>query len=338
MKMMTLHRILIFVTFVVVSTSGIFAEQITKGKVTITYDMLADGGIKVINVWNNEAKKIELKLDGKIITVLANSSAQPKQTAYNYVRYDFATGGGAILWKSTPKKESVVEDTPIESTEAVEISETQTNKKDKSAAKVVDQRRSQRSTKVSMGYAERIYQDSFFGTEAVNAYIQKVEEFCKGIDSSKNKSQYLIDNDIKQFLDNSEKEIIEKKSALPEIVQEIAHQSNVDGSQSSTINLITETLNGRLKTREDAYNKLNSLAQGVDDDKNIMPHDLSDNIINYGIVGAIIVLLIILTIVTIRKKRINTINQVKQLQNLSPPSVRLQMTRPLLCVVGLLRY
>ena len=303
MKIKTLHRFLILVTFVVVSTLSIFAGQITKGKVSITYDILADGGIKVIDVWNNADKMIELKLDGKIITVLANSSAQPKQTAYKYVRYDFATGGGAVLWKSTPEKESVVENLPHESAEAAEVSETTVKNDVHHANKVIEPRATKSPTKASIGYAERIYQDNFFGTEAVNDYTQKVKEYCKSIDSSKNKSQYIIDNDISQFVENSENEITEKRSALSEIVQEIARQSNVDVTQSTTINLIAETLSGRLKTREDALNKLKDVISDAERPKEIIPHDLSENIANYGIVGGIIVLLFILTVATIRKKK-----------------------------------
>lgn len=303
MKTTVLHRLLMLTAVVAISTLSLFAGQITKGKVTISYDELSDGGIIVINVWNNADKKIELKLDGDIITINANSSAQPKRTAYNYVRYDFATSGGAVLWRSTPKKKPVEDVVPMEPTEATEESETPSPKVDRHAAKATDQRRTVPTVKESVGYAEMIYQDDFFGTEAVNAFTQKIEEYCKGLELSRNKPQYIIDNDIRQFLENTGKEIAEKRSVLSETVQEIARQSNVDASQSSTMNLIAETLSGRIKTREDAINKLNDAVSAAEHANEIIPHDLSDNIANYSIVGAIIILLIILTVVTIRKKK-----------------------------------
>lgn len=304
MKTRTLHRLLMFIAVISVSTLSILAEQITKGEVTITYESLADGGIKVVDVWNNANIKIELKVDGKITTVLANSSAKPKQTAYKYVRYDFATGGGDMLWKATPPKEPVIEESPVTSIKAAETSESADAKKEEQRVSIGSERRgSNHSTDASIGYAERIYQDPFFGNEAVNAYTQKVDEYCKGIDSSKNKYQYIIDNDIQLFLADSGKEITEKKSNLATTVEEITRLSNVNANQSTTINLITEALSGRLKTREDAYIKLNTVVSEVNTNSYIIPHDLDENIVNYGIVGAIILFLVIIIIVTIRRNK-----------------------------------
>ena len=54
-----------------------------------------------------------MKIDGRIITVNANSSAQPNQYACKYVRYDYATSGGDLLWKASPKEEQIIEETPV---------------------------------------------------------------------------------------------------------------------------------------------------------------------------------------------------------------------------------
>ena len=74
------------------------AEIIERGKVKIQYEPLADGGIKVINVWNNSDKRISLIVDGEIKTINANSSAQPNLYASRIVRFDYATSSGAKLW------------------------------------------------------------------------------------------------------------------------------------------------------------------------------------------------------------------------------------------------
>lgn len=304
MKRIGIHRLLTLISVIGISTMMALADQVTKGMVTISYEQMADGGIKVINVWNKADKRIELKIDGKIVTVNANSSAQPNQYASKYVRYDYATTAGDNLWKSTPKKETVVDNTPVTTTEPTDVQDVGSNKRERHKSNdLADRRDAKPSVGASIGYADIIYQDPFFGTEAVTAYTQKVDEYCKGIDSSKNKFQYIIDNDIQQFLVDSSKEIDEKKSNLVSTVQEIARLSKVDARQSTTINLITETLSGRLKTREEAYNRLNALVSGVDASSNMNHHDLDEDIINYGIVGAIIILLVVLTIVTIRRKK-----------------------------------
>lgn len=303
MKRIRIHRLLTLITVICISTMMALAEQVTKGKVTISYEQMADGGIKVINVWNKADKRIELKIDGKIVTVNANSSAQPNQYASKYVRYDYATSAGDNLWKTTPKKEEVVEETPVVTGETKENEVDGDSKRN--SPRVVEQsdrRNNRTSTGASLGYADILNQDDFFGPEAVTAFTQKVETLCRSIDSSKNKPQYIIDNDVSLFLETSEKELADKRANLATTAQSIASSSNVETS-SQTMTLIVETLNNRLKTREDAYNKLNTVVANINDSNSIIPHSIGESIANYGIVGAIILLLIILTIVTVRRKK-----------------------------------
>ncbi len=309
--MIRLHRLLILISIIGISTMIAFAEQVTKGNVTIQYEPMADGGIKVINVWNRSDKPIELKIDGKITPIIANSSAHLNRYASKHVRYDFAKGGGDLLWKSAPKKEPVAEEaTPIvteTSEDNVKDTEIAEKKTEERLTAEPPRRKANRSVAgTSIGYFERLNQDEFFGTDAVTAYTQKVETLCRSIDSSKDKSQFIIDNDVELFLKESEKEINDKKSNLATIAQEIVSTSNVNAaSQASTMTLIVETLNNRLKTREDAYNKLNTIVSNVNNSNSngIIPHNLGESILNYGIVGAIVSLLIILTIVTVQRKK-----------------------------------
>lgn len=304
MKIMKLHRLLVLFAAIGVAILSIFAEQVTKGKVRISYEVLADGGIKVNTVWNNADMKIELKVDGRITTVPANSSSNLNQFAYKYVRYDFATGGGRVLWKSSPKVESVLPEAKVVQDEISDTPEVDEVKQKVQSKYSSSDQGKETSHSDYIGYAEIIYQDDFFGTDAVNAYTQKVDELCRGIGTSNNKSQFLIDNDVIQFLDDSRTTLSEKQSNLASIVEDIVHKSNIDVSnQSNTINLIIETLSGRLKTREDAYNKLNALVEELDGDESIIPYKLDGNIVNYGIIGAVIIFLVVLTIVVIRRKK-----------------------------------
>ncbi len=335
MKMTRLHRLLTFISIIGISTMMAFAEHITKGKVTIQYEILADGGVKVINVWNKSGKRIDLKIDGKITTVNANSSAQPNQYASKYVRYDFATSGGELLWKPSPKKEPVVEEAPLIATELAEDNVEVENKRDEQRAVDKPERRiNVPASGTSVDYFDRLNQDEFFGMDAVTSYTQKIETFCKSINSSKNKPQFIIDNDVEQFLVQSEKEINDKKLNLATIAQEIVSASNVDvARQASMMTLIVETLNNRLKTREDAYCKLNAIVSNVNDSNSnsITAHSFGESIANYGVVGAIIILLIILTIVAVRRIK-NKQNKVSKSIAQSIPSQDASSDNPAIVV------
>lgn len=304
MKKIQLHRLIIFISIIGISTMMAFALTSTRGKVTIEYEPLADGGIRVLNVSNQADKRIDLKIDGKPVSINANSSAPLNRYASKHVRYAFSTGGGDLLWSSDHNKKLVEEKKP---TVAIEQTEDNAPVEKKQVEQRVSDNQLRKTTRQhdssSIDYVKRLNQDEFFRMDAVTAYTQKVESLCSSIESSKNKSQFIIDNDVKIFLDESKKGINERKSRLDSIAKEIVGISNVDvASQKSTMILIVETLNSRLKIREDAYNKLNEIVNNVNTENNTIPHNFGENILNYGVIGAIVLLLILLTIVALRRK------------------------------------
>lgn len=307
MKRIRLHRLITFLSIIGISTVMAFAEQVTRGKVSIQYEPMADGGIKVMNVWNKADKRIELKVDGKPITVNANSSAQPNQYARKHVRYDFIpAGGGDLLWKYTPAAAPAEDEMPPIASEATDNNVTPDQRQiEQHRADQPHHQSNRQPMRPSMDYVERLNQDEFFGIEAVTSYTQKIESICKSIDESKDKRQFIIDNDIKLLLDESAREIAEKKSNLVAIAQGIVADSNVAvASQQSAMALIVETLNSRLKTIEDAYNRLNTIVSTVDSHSSgAMLHNINGSILNYGIIGIIILLLAALTIITVRRKK-----------------------------------
>lgn len=304
MKKIQLHRLIIFSSIIVISTMMAFALTSTRGKVTIEYEPLADGGIRVLNVSNQADKRIDLKIDGKPVSINANSSAPLNRYASKHVRYAFSTGGGDLLWSSDHNKKLVEEKKPATAIEQTEDNAPVEKKQVEQRMSANQLRKTTRQhDSSSIDYVKRLNQDEFFRMDAVTAYTQKVESLCSSIESSKNKSQFIIDNDVKIFLDESKKGINERKSRLDSIANEIVGTSNVDvASQKSTMILIVETLNSRLKTREDAYNKLNEIVNNVNNENNTIPHNFGENILNYGVIGAIVLLLILLTIVALRRK------------------------------------
>lgn len=306
MKKTWLHRLMSVISIIGISAMMVFAEQVTKNKVTIQYESLADGGIKVINVWNKTNQRIELKIDGSPITVNANSSAQPNVYAGKYVRYDFIpAGGGDLLWKKPKKAEPVVAEVPVVVNELPDENAAVENIQTTQSASYMRQpKETKQRLNSSVDYVERLNQDEFFGIDAVTAYIQKIDSLCESIETSKNKLQCIIDNDIELFVSKSEKEIDDKRSELSSIAQKIVETSNVGMSRrQSTLTLITETLNNRLKAREDALDKLKTSVSNVDNSDSIINHNFKENILNYGIVGAIVLLLLVLIIIVIRRNK-----------------------------------
>ncbi len=309
--MMKLHRLLTIISIIGVSAVMGFAETVTRGRVTIQYEPMDDGGIKVINVWNKAEKQIDIKIDGRITTINPGGSAQPNQYASKLVRYDCATGGD-VLWRPTYRKEPAIEETaPVAATTSDNIEKDKEKKKEAPQTTEPRDSRNQREqsvnrarTKESVSYLEKLNQDEFFGMDAMTAFTGKVENLCWSIESSKNKQQFIIDNDVELFLAESEKEINEKKATLADKAQEIVSGSNVEASsQASTMAIIVETLSNRLKTREDAYNRLHNMVSNVNDGDRQTSGSLGEIILNYGIIAVIVIILCILTIVAIRSKK-----------------------------------
>lgn len=322
MKPGTLYKILSFITLFCFSAIMAFAETATKGQVTIQYETLEDGGIKVKNVWNNFDRQIELKIDGTPIYINAKSSAPLNQYARKHVRYSFkGDGGGDLLWslssKPSPKKEVTTVEEPVQSlresreerinTESRKNTEIRTESRKEERISIepsVDLKPSKPSAGALVGYFDRLNQDEFFGTDAVSAYIEEVETLCRSIDSAQDKQQFIIDNDIELFLENSKREINERKGNLASIAQEIMGFSKGDATnRASTLSLVVETLNNRLTARENAYNKLDAVVANVNDSNSNSSHSLGERIVNYGVLGAILAFLIVLGIVMARRRK-----------------------------------
>lgn len=306
MKDTLLHRLAALICMICVSTIMALAESVTKDKVTIQYEPMADGTIKVVNVWNRSDCRIDLKIDGRIVTVNVNSSAKPNQIAANYVRYDYATKAGQLLWKRTRQEApAAVDETPAKEPDPIQKTKSPVRTNHELSSTGPSERMKQKpGNRSSVGYLELLNQDEFFGIDAVTAYTQQVEALCSDIESSKNKSQFILDNDVELLLDNSKKEIAENRQNVTAIAEDIVANSNVDAaSRESTTILIVETLNNRLTAREDAYNKLKDTVAEANNDKGVLSHDLTENILNYGIIAIIVLLLVVLIVVAVRRKK-----------------------------------
>ena len=304
MKKIRIRRLLTLIAVIGISTMIALAEKKNAGTIVrIEYEEMGDGGIKVTDVWNNESNRIDLKINGKEIQVKAGGHVVlDMYTKKTVTYYSVATGTEPRLWSLRPQKVQEKEEATANNVETKEEKVSADGKKNNQGEINPAERKPNRPLAGrSISYVDLLNQDDFFGPESVTAYTQKVEALCRSIDSSTDKSQFIIDNEVALFLETSEKELADKRANLTTIAESIASSSNVDAS-SQTMTLIVETLNNRLKAREDAYNKLYTLVTNVNG-SNSIPQSIGERIANYGIVGAVILLLIILTIVIVRRKK-----------------------------------
>ena len=274
------------------------SQTIEKGNVTIAYDQLDDGTIKIRYVENKSSQRITIFIDGNEgPAVNANSSVQIPKIAYKSLRYN-SKNSGATLWTFTAPSEQVstAEDsTPVESMESVEAT----------GANHIPTAKAAKRDRVPSASAEnpteRINEDPFFGLEAVNSFVKQCSSFEKGLSTTNDKRQFIIDNDLEAFLLESELELDLKKNEIPTLAQDIISTLKVSDT-SNIINLVVETLNNRLSQRQQAFSSLKTAVDTIPDSTQ-SAHSFQENIINYCIVAGIVVVLIILTIVIIKKKK-----------------------------------
>lgn len=288
----------ILAAVIIVSVQSLNADNKTVNGITMQYDKTEDGGIKVVNVWNKTEKRITLYLDDESVTINGNSSVKLEKYAKN-VRFESAITNGRLWDYVPPQKE-----TPAEQTETPQATEDEAVKKNDNPATIqyVPNHEPAAKTKADVSYIELLNQDPYFGQEAVNLYVRRVDGLCKNLSITINKSQFIIDNDIAIFLEKSKSELNSKRLEIPYIAQEIVGKTKLDASDHDAMtDLITETLNNRLRVREDAYDRLRSIVSTVDSGNNAISYKFEDNI-NYVITAGIVLIIIILTITAIRRK------------------------------------
>lgn len=291
-----------------------FAERISKDKVTVDYEVLADGTYRVIDVYNNSSNRITLYVDNDKVTINAGSSAKVNKISRGPVYFDSKAGGQTLLRYTVLSTPELVEEVPHEIVqEDIESP----------AANITEQRKTKTTQTLrnnnggsSLVAVDRINQDDFFGTDAVDYYVQKADSFTKALSQSENKAQFLLDNDIRKFLTDSEKDLESNKNEITSIAQEAVAASKISDSetQSRTLNLLIETLNGRYNQRQLAYDKLRNEVDSVPV-KSEVEHPLKETLINYSIIGVILLVLVIWMIIAIRKKKKKSAKKQQKVQS-----------------------
>lgn len=304
-------KLVVFVLLLVLLPMVAQAKTVTKEGVTMTYEELGDNSIKVGTVGNSSSNKIVMVFDGNTdLTVFPGSSATFNKVAKRFVKFNTAKSSGPFLWKA-PEAAAPVEPQPSVSTPDVataDVATSMTSVKDNSSNKVKDNgltggvSSGQTSDDLSL-LLNKINHDSFFGQEAVETFAGKCESFSQGLSRSNNKSQFIIDNDIDSFIMDSDREINRRKNEIPALALSLISSSHVS---SSYVDKVEEIMNNRVDTREQALKSLKSevdKANAGESAENPTASIFGDDLINYCIVGGIVLLLIIWMVVAIVKKQ-----------------------------------
>ena len=307
MDFVRINRIALIFMLLSASFSKIYAEQITKDNVTIVYTPLDDGTIKVKYAENKSSSRVMVYVDGRETTINANGSAQINQIARKKVNFNYPKSSGAMFWRYN--QGSSTQTAEAQPQQPVEENHIQ-SPLPKTSESTKGEEHKEELSKANGTYPEvldRISQDPFFGTDAVAAFVKKTESFSKGLSNSSDKGQFIIDNDIKTFLSDSEQELQLKRNEIPTIAQELTINSlnNDPTSQARVLNTINELLTNRLNQRKGALDQLrNDVNQSISEPERAKP--IKDSIINYSIIGAIILVLAVCIAITLRRRKNKT--------------------------------
>lgn len=285
-----------------------YAERKSIDKVTIEYEVQADGTAKLKYAKNETSSKVHIKIDGKDVATLTAGdvnpqSAQINKTAFKYIRFDYPKSSGAILWKfEAPTATDIEEESPQENVPDI---------KEEAWAAVNEQKRdnctpayNQNSSKDPSSAMDIIDQDEFFGIEMHIAYIQKVENYTKALSESDNKVQFLIDNDIEAFLTDCDSMLRIKTREIPYVAKNAIVLAKIkdQSAQTKMLDWIISTLNTRINERQVALDMLKNAIDDVDNDAP-SDHSLKEMIINYSIIGIIVLVLLIWITVAFKKRK-----------------------------------
>jgi hypothetical protein len=300
--------------FLLLSAFSLYSETKTMKKVTMSYDVYADGSIKVIDICNNSAERIWVYVDGYEVVINKDSSAKIKRTAKRRVNFNFATSAGGILWKKS--LESAPKDVPKDVAEIpvanepvnVNISEERSIRNERNPRHREPVQEVYNPTYEEKGYtpvAEKINSDPYFGSVPVETFVEKCDSYTKALSGSADKYQFILDNDLNTFISDSENEIKRKRDEISMAAHGIVSASKVNDQQGTLVNLVIETLNNRLSQREQALVKLKDAVIKVPEPEDASSITKSD-IIYYSIVILLVLIIVTTIFFIIRGKKKKT--------------------------------
>lgn len=312
---------LLLLLSVVLFPIKVYADQITKEDVTLVYESLADGTIKVKYVENKSTQRVTISIDGQEeVTVNAQSSAQIQAVARKIVGIR-TKSSGSTLWKykapepaDTPAEVVVEDKAQRQDVKEVATPETRTMANNMEVVRMPVQKERREETPIT----EKINQDSFFGEEAVNEYVRKCYSLEQGLAASSDKHQFIVENNLNPFLQESASELARKKDEILLIAQTVVSSTKLTDS-SNILNLVVESLNNRISQRNQAYSKLKSEVEKVSAEDS-GTRLFREDIVNYSVVCSILIVLALWTVlVIVRRKKTKAKKKSKSVATASTP-------------------
>lgn len=317
------HRLLLALLLTALLPLGVSADRASGAGVTIDYTPQDDGTILVNLVRNESPKQIHLYIDGlDVATINAATHDNPqgapiRKVATVSVTVNDSRGTLAELWRYVPPKK----DEPIRT---VATPTSDTTLASGAASQDADPADESRASHASAGNRQPVHytspellqdsgvaelrrninQDPFFGTDAVESFTAKTDRHIKALATTSNRDQYIIDNDLKRFLVDTRSELDAKRIEIPIAARELMSsiQPGNEAMQSEIVSWVVETLNSRLKDREQAYTRLKEAVEQAPAASPVTGL-VGSSLVNYCIVGGIVLLLVILVAVAVSRKR-----------------------------------
>ena len=300
------------------------AVSASANGVTINYTENADGSITVVNAYNKQTNWVEIYVDNDSDPVRINGmhngnagSAPVNKTARRKVGYRTKSSSGAVLWTpkaAAPRPEAAPATTAAPAAEQPQAADTKpeaTQPQPQGAAAAQPHAPAAAPTAATpvvatgtMSVAEQINLDTFFGQDAVSAFTRKCGSLADGIAASPHAQQFITDNDIRIFLAEADSELEARKSDIPALAADIVMRSGVsDASQASMLKLVMESLDSRWNTRREAADSLRKAVDDADASEGASAGIGTDSIVNYLVVGVVLLLVLWLIVAIVKKQR-----------------------------------
>lgn len=315
--MIKLNKLIGIVCFTLIFSlwpNNMMGETRGRDGVSLDYTLLENGKIKINSITNRSNSKIVIEIDGREdVTIDSPGSVRSDKIASRAVRFYLfpmnKNSSSTTLWIYNPQAvPKAVEEAPVPRRADAEPKEMR--KEPVREQRTEPSLQENRPVTAEMGGGsyplalERLNQDPFFGSQATAEFIQKADALSKGLTQSQDKSQFLIDNDVRQFLNEAESELQSKKGEIPATAQEaiVAAKITDPSSQATILNSVVELLTNRYNQREAAFEKLQSAVDGIPDEST-GHHSLTETVINYVIIGLIVALIVVLIFFVVSKAK-----------------------------------
>lgn len=315
-----------------------FAETRSKGGVTITYTTNADGTIYLRKVVNHNSYGIDLYYDDNKTELPKNRETPISCKVKNEVRFKSNRESYKSLWKfrpvqsenlarnearpviepETPKTAAQPQAQPSASASVQEAVQPEKGAEDRSSVhdakdRTVRERESKELAAVAQAVekqygggsysrmVERLDGDGYFGRDAVRAFVAMADSLAAAFAASDDKAAFLADNGLQAFIDDYENELESRRALVSSLASEIVASAGIGGE--AVTGSVEDILNNRLKQREEALRRLETAVQGAEETTAAPSFGLNGDMVNYVIVGTVLLIVMILTVLAFRMRK-----------------------------------